>query len=345
MNFENAKERLSRVRETVKLKAEQRFDALRARVKSASFVKMKDKISFVLGVLCLLVTNTLLCSMPDHMPLWYSCLVVPLIVTRFFVYHSIGFHFFLLDFCYFCSVLLLFYLWLYPTSALLFQLCFALCNGPLLFAIVLWRNSLVLHDLDKTTSLFIHLMPVLVTYSIRWLGTDADAFAISELAGEPSMSLMASFAVPLGFYCFWQAAYLVKTEHIDAEKLQTRRDLMTSVRWMSEIKPHPIYVMCRKKGVPLSAVSVLVSVQLVYTVLTLLPTSTFFHSFVAHTAMIAFVFVAATFNGASYYFESFAAKLLAKEKQFQQQEVDYASTSSNHSSAKKGKNANAKKLT
>jgi hypothetical protein len=45
---------------------------------------------------------------------------------------------------------------------------FVFANGPLLVAIVAWRNSMVFHSLDKTTSLFIHVFPALLTYCTRW---------------------------------------------------------------------------------------------------------------------------------------------------------------------------------
>ena len=66
------------------------------------------------------------------------------------------------------------YLWIFPSSKILFTVCYTLSHGPLGLAIVLWRNSLVFHSewkcegqtsvdclpslgLDKVTSLFIHM--------------------------------------------------------------------------------------------------------------------------------------------------------------------------------------------
>lgn len=77
------------------------------------------------------------------------------------------------DLCYFVNVLTLIYLWIFPSSKILFTVCYTLSHGPLALAIVLWRNSLVFHSkslpieislsfsfslgLDKVTSLFIHM--------------------------------------------------------------------------------------------------------------------------------------------------------------------------------------------
>jgi hypothetical protein len=38
---------------------------------------------------------------------------------------------------------------------------------------VAWRNSLVLHSLDKVTSIYIHFFPALLAYSERWHGCAA----------------------------------------------------------------------------------------------------------------------------------------------------------------------------
>lgn len=40
--------------------------------------------------------------------------------------------------------------------------------GPLACSVPAWRNSLVFHDLEKITSIYIHVFPALLLYSIRW---------------------------------------------------------------------------------------------------------------------------------------------------------------------------------
>ena len=45
---------------------------------------------------------------------------------------------------------------------------FALVNGPLAWSILIFRNSLVFHDIDRTTSTFIHLSPAILSWCVRW---------------------------------------------------------------------------------------------------------------------------------------------------------------------------------
>ena len=78
-----------------------------------------------------------------------------------------------MDFCYFTNFLILLYLWL-PSyfntlRGMLFPTVFGFTNGPLLAAIVLWRNSVVPHSVDKMTSMFIHTSPAIALWGIRWL--------------------------------------------------------------------------------------------------------------------------------------------------------------------------------
>ena len=97
-----------------------------------------------------------------------------LLSYRWYSYKKLKFQYFLFDFCYFTNFLTLLYIWI-PSSIIgesyrgeLFTMCFSFSMGPLLSAIVLWRNSLVPHSADKMTSLFIHISPALTLWGIRW---------------------------------------------------------------------------------------------------------------------------------------------------------------------------------
>jgi len=87
---------------------------------------------------------------------------------------------FLIDFCYFVNFLCFAHLFVLPRSSALFTMAFACANGPVAFAIIAWRNSLVFHELEKVTSVFIHFLPALLTFSQRWLYPGA-------LAGKPHL--------------------------------------------------------------------------------------------------------------------------------------------------------------
>jgi len=43
---------------------------------------------------------------------------------------------------------------------------FGIANGPLAWAAYIFRNSLVFHDVDKMTSVYIHTLPMFLTYGL-----------------------------------------------------------------------------------------------------------------------------------------------------------------------------------
>lgn len=179
--------------------------------------------------------------------------------------------------------------------------------GPLAWGTVVWRNKLVFHDMDKLTSVFIHLCPPLVTYCLRWYPKGGDFTAVCGHASGNYCSLSAyeSLFTPLYLYSFWQLGYYIKTEHLDHKKFANDKDLMTSSRWMTQKEPHPVYRWFVARGYKGSGQLLLMGVQLLYTLVTLLPLPLFFNSFWLHTSFLFFVFMCILWGGASYYFEAF----------------------------------------
>ena len=94
-----------------------------------------------------------------------------LLSYRWYSYKKLKHHYFLFDFCYFTTFLILIYLWLprgISYKGALFPVVFGFSNGPLLAAVVLWKNSIVPHSADKMTSMFIHVSPSITLWGIRW---------------------------------------------------------------------------------------------------------------------------------------------------------------------------------
>lgn len=285
------------------------------------FLRAVDKLSFCLGVLYLMATEGLLLAAPHALHRWYVWTIVPLLLLRFRSYHAAKFHYFMLDFCYFAQAMLLFSLALYPRSRILFQLVFCFANGPLAWGIVAWNNSLVFHDLDKMTSCAIHIMPAIVTFGLRWYPEAGLSGVCATEACE--ISLMEAVVHPICFYIFWQVTYIAKTEFIDKAKLASDAELVTSLRWMTERRPHPIYRAVERHQYRFRfgpflirhPSSLLMLVQLIYTVLTMLPIKFMYESFAVHASMLVFFMLVCIWNGANYYFDVFSKNYTKRVEQ------------------------------
>ena len=146
------------------------------RVRVRDYVKMPraiqtiDKVSFTLGVVGLMLTQFVATEHPEFFWFYYLCSAPLVFVYRIIQYRMIKYHYFLIDFCYYANLACFVHILCVPTSGRLFRSVFAYSNGPILWAIPLWRNSLVFHSHDKVQSVFIHTAPAILTWCTRWYG-------------------------------------------------------------------------------------------------------------------------------------------------------------------------------
>lgn len=99
----------------------------------------------------------------------YSVQGLYLLPLRAYRYKKRAWHYFLFDLCYYVTILNFIYIWLLPSSPALFVACYCLSHGSLASAVITWRNSLVFHDQDKVTSLFVHIYPPFTFTVIRFV--------------------------------------------------------------------------------------------------------------------------------------------------------------------------------
>ena len=190
---------------------------------------------------------------------------------------------------------------------------FAIANGPLALAIAMWRNSLVFHSLDKMTSMFIHILPALVTFSERWHNhISLKEFPFFEQMDESIITTLIDFYVnPFGLYLIWQTLYLIKTELISKKKLEYNTSIMTSLRWMVRKKGSKSYILLSRFGEQ-NQLPTFVCIQAIYTLATFLLCPLLWYSIWLHSIYLLTIFIIALANGASYYFHVFAKKYIAE---------------------------------
>ncbi|KAF5370157.1 hypothetical protein D9758_001424 [Tetrapyrgos nigripes] len=97
----------------------------------------------------------------------YTLQALYLLPLRTYIYKKRAWHYSLFDLCFYVTILSFIYLWIFPASRALFVACSCLSHGSLASAVITWRNSLVFHDTDKVTTLFIHVYLPFVFTVIR----------------------------------------------------------------------------------------------------------------------------------------------------------------------------------
>ena len=132
-------------------KYRQRIDQFSKRFSEATTITLREKVSFIAGVLNVFISGYLIGLAPSHFYLWYTVQLAYFMPIRFFTYHSKGYHYFLADLCYFVNLLVFLSIWVAPKSKRLIISAFCLAYGNNAVAIAMWRNSLVFHSFDKVT--------------------------------------------------------------------------------------------------------------------------------------------------------------------------------------------------
>jgi len=124
-------------------------DRLNRRWKESLTVTAREKASFIAAVMNIFVSGYLVGCHPDWFPHWYTAQLLYFMPIRFITYHKKGYHYFLADLCYFVNILMVMTIYVFPHSKRLFIATYCLCMGNNAIAIVMWRNSLVFHSMDK----------------------------------------------------------------------------------------------------------------------------------------------------------------------------------------------------
>ncbi|TCD66833.1 hypothetical protein EIP91_000911 [Steccherinum ochraceum] len=289
-----------------KLKMTQRMTSLSASWQSAKIVRTREKVTFFGGVMSLFITAVLLGMAPDWIHIFYTFLAILLLPLRIYIYKKRAWHYFLFDLCYYANILNFVWIWAMPDSPALFTACYCLSHGSLASAVITWRNSLVFHDFDKVTSLFIHIYPPLTFTVIRHYYPNPEE-RFPALAELPRLNPVRSLLLASIIYSIWQLLYW-KVILINRRKKIESGQRITSFSWLLNDKRGVI-------GRMLSAIkpenrewSFMLG-QLVYSIITELPAVFLLYDSKAWSAVYLMVlFSVCVWNGGGFYIEVFGRK-------------------------------------
>jgi len=197
--------------------------------------------TFTLG-LCFATAYTL--WVHPHLFRWLHLFIFSVLyAVRFRMYSKLHWWAFCFDFCYIANVLTLLSSFV-PDAACghLATAAFVAANGPVLWAVVMWRNSTVFHSVDKMISVAVHVMPPLATYASAWTPAAAASTTTSASALSSSLSLIAyspwslssALLAPLAYYLLWQAVYSLYWDHYRRELFAADPEAESSLRWFTD---------------------------------------------------------------------------------------------------------------
>ncbi len=321
MNKKNYDELTDKVKE----KIEKKIENLIEKYNNEKYVRMGDKIMFVFGLLRVIFEAYLLGAKPCMFPLYYTIMMIFSVFVRYFYYRYLRLHYFLLDFCYWANFLIVAYLWLYPESQFLFITVYAFSVGPLLIAIPIFRNSLVLHSFEKVTSSFIHIGPPLTMWAIRY--NNCDCWNVSKIT--PTLGDYLRNA--LVYYFIWAVVYHFIIFKLTFKRCQKKTNT-TLYNYHLEDKKGFFYKLTGLLGERLRPLS-FISIHLIFSTVTLVVTYiSLYHMYI----QLLFMFVGILliiWTTATYYLEIFSKNYEMKLQQLKRIKIELDSAMSSRKSS------------
>ncbi|KAF6835834.1 membrane protein [Colletotrichum plurivorum] len=307
-----AEEQLERYRKRMRLGV----DKLGKQWNDTRVVTLREKVSFICGVMNIFASGFLIGGYPEYFHLWYTVQLLYFMPIRYFTYHRRGYHYFLADLCYFVNFLLMLSIWVFPGSKRLFLAVYCLAFGNNAVAIIMWRNSLVFHSFDKVTSLFIHVMPCATLHVMVHLWPEElqanrlpAVWTIKHSpAGSPTaygnvVSMLSWSSIP---YAIWQMSYYFFITVRRREKIAAGRP--TSFTWLRK-SYSKTWIGKLVLSLPDSfQEAAFMLIQYLYAVLTMLPCPIWFMSRYASAGFLLVVFTWSVYNGATYYIDVFGTR-------------------------------------
>ena len=194
------------------------------------------------------------------------------------------------------------------------KVLFIFSNGPLLFAIIVWGNSLVFHDFDRITSVYIHFLPAQLSYTMGHKENQSASLNFQDYIWAALL------------YMTWQVLYIWKTEVADKHVLDADPTMLTSLRWLTTSKKNAFTKNALKllknmriygpkdtfKPESIGTKLTFVIFQAIYTFIVCLPSCFLYSNERLHLSTIMVFFACAVYGGGSYYIEIFSARYQLK---------------------------------
>uniref|UniRef100_A0A7C9CHQ6 Glycerophosphocholine acyltransferase 1 n=1 Tax=Opuntia streptacantha TaxID=393608 RepID=A0A7C9CHQ6_OPUST len=287
--------------------------------------KFINKVTYLCGVLGFGGFCFLLGARPQDVPYVYCLFYVIFVPLRWIYYRYKKWHYYLLDFCYYANTIFLVTLLMYPRNEKLFMVCFSFAEGPLAWAIIVWRCSLVFNSIDKITSVLIHLLPGLVFFTIRWwnpitfaaMHPEGTARRVSWPYVENKSYLWTwLFVVPLIAYTLWQILYFLIVNVLRRQRFLRDPEVMTSYRELSKKAQKANNIWWRLSGIlgDQNRMLMYILLQALFTVATMALTVPIFLSYELHVVFQILKVSAAVWNGGSFVLDVMPRQVIQKEK-------------------------------
>ncbi|GAA0158597.1 hypothetical protein Leryth_009152 [Lithospermum erythrorhizon] len=284
-----------------------------------------NKVTHLLSVFGFGAFCFLLGARPQDIRYVYCLFYVIFVPLRWIYYRYKKWHYYLLDFCYYANTMFIIQILFYPKNEKFFMICFSFAEGPLAWALIVWRCSLVFSSADKIVSVFIHLLPGLVFFTIRWWDPvyfeAMHPVGTAKRASWPYVESKANlwtwlFLVPLVAYMLWQLVYFLIVDVLRRQRFLRDPEVMTSYRELSKKAQKANNAWWRLSGLlgEQNRLFMYIMLQALFTIATISLTVPIFLSYELDVIFQILKVSATIWNGGNFLIEVMPKQVILKEK-------------------------------
>lgn len=274
-----------------------------------------EKLFYSFAVTLIAAAGYIIGKYPIYFPTFHTVVFCMLMPIRFYTYFKLGFQYYLADLCYYVNMLLMLFIWVFPHLRSLFISLFSLTFGTLAFAVITWRNSLVLHSIEKTTSSFIHVMPCITMFTlVHQTPVEYRNKHYPATHKVENWNFVSGIIWTSVYYTIWQVGYhyfiTVRRSH---EIAKGRVTSFTYLKKKNSKSPLGRFV----NNLPYAwmQVAAFTLIQFGYQILTMLPCPIWYRYKHLCAIFVTFIFSWSAYNGATYYIEVFGKRFEKEVKQ------------------------------
>ncbi|XP_064630480.1 uncharacterized protein LOC135489186 [Lineus longissimus] len=267
-----------------------------------------EKLIYVIALVTVITLVYSLLEVQWFLPYYYTVSLPILIVFRYFLFFKLEYQYFLLDFCYFGNLFCYISIWACPGNDEVFMVMFAIANGPLMSAILPYRNSLVFHDYDRLTSAYIHVIPAFVSFCIRWYPVATSTHWYSPFIVQATPSFIWLVAVPLGGFL----AHFIFYHVLVRVCIRPKEGFIDTYSYLVGKDDGFIARLTRCCGVK-AQFWMFALFTMIYCLVGFLFVRLWYDYFIAHCVFLVLVSTLVAWNGGSFYIDVFGKKGLKKE--------------------------------
>lgn len=226
-------------------------------------------------------------SVPWLLPQIYLVFAAVALPWRCYQFYRKRLTFFLLDFCYWANLATIWHLICGGSSLHMGTMVYALADGPLAAALLIWQSAWVFGSPAHSVSVLIHLLPGLALFAQRHFPPPASVSHIRLLnsasyAGEAGSSAIFWWLLvaPLVFYAAWQTVYWF-TVQVCCQQYIRKHGYETSYSCLAKraAKTNNVWNRIVRKGCKARRLCMFGAIQLVFTLGCLLLFIPLYHSF------------------------------------------------------------------